>query len=47
MTESFTITVANNSVVECSEVRIVTVTGSGVTIGSVNSTEIVIMDDDG
>ena len=35
---------------ECSEsfvVRIVSVIGTGVAIGSVNSTEIVIMDDDG
>ena len=50
MTESFTITIVDDGVVECTEsfvVRMVSVTGSGATMGSVNSTEVVIMDDDG
>ena len=50
MEELFTIDIADGSVVECSEsfnVRIISVTGSGVIIGSINNTEVIIMDNDG
>ena len=49
-TESFTISIADNNVVECSEsfvVSIGSVNGDGVTVGNVNSTEVTITDDDG
>ena len=47
---SFTINITDNSVVECPKsftIRIVSVTGSGVTIGNVDNTEVVIMDNNG
>ena len=49
MTQQFTISIANNNIVECVEtftVTISSVTTCGVTIGSVSSTEVRITDDD-
>ena len=49
MTQSFTLSIADNDIVECVETFIVTitsVTSCGVTIGSVSSTEVRITDDD-
>ena len=49
MTRQFTISIANNNIVECVEtftVTISSVTTCGVTIGSVSSTEVRITDDD-
>ena len=49
MTETFTVTITNNNVVECVEaftVTISSVTTCGVTIGSDSSTEVRITDDD-
>ena len=48
-TQTFTIPITNNDVVECVEtfnVTISSVTTCGVTIGSVSSTEVRITDDD-
>ena len=49
MTETFTVTITNNNVVECNEtftVTISSVTTCGVTIGSDSSTVVRITDDD-
>ena len=50
MTQSFTISIADNNIAECVEtfnVMISSVTTCGVTTGSVTSTEVRITDDDG
>ena len=50
MTQSFTIDIADDNIVECIEtfdVTISSVTTCGVTIGSVSDTEVRITDDDG
>ena len=47
---SFMITITDDSIAECSEsfnLRIVAVRDGGVIIGSVNNTEVIIMDNDG
>ena len=48
--EPFTINITDNNIAECAKsfnVTIVSVTGSGVTIGNIDNTEVVIIDDDG
>lgn len=50
MTQSFIINVTDDNVVECSEsfnVSIISVTGHGVTIGSVSNIEVILIDNDG
>ena len=50
ITESFIINITDNNIVECREsfnVTIVSVTGSGVTIGNIDNTEVIILDNDG
>ena len=50
MTQSFTITIADNNIVNCNETFIVTilsVAACGVTIGNNNRSEVRITDDDG
>ena len=49
MTRSFTISITDDNLVECVEtftVRILSVTTCGVTVGSVNNTQVRIIDDD-
>ena len=49
MTQSFTISITDDNLVECVEtfiVRILSVTTCGVTVGSVNNTQVRIIDDD-
>ena len=48
--QPFTLNVTDDKIVECSEslnVVITSVTGSGVTIGNINNTEVIIVDNDG
>ena len=50
ITESFIINITDNNIVECREsfnVAIVSVTGSGVTTGNIDNTEVIILDNDG
>ena len=49
MTQSFAISITDDNLVECVEtfiVRILSVTTCGVTVGSVNNTQVRIIDDD-
>ena len=49
MTQSFTISITDDNLVECVEtftVRILSVTTCGVTVGSVRNAQIMIIDDD-
>ena len=48
MFQTFMITIINNNIVECIErfnVRIISVTTCGVTVGNVNMSEVLITDD--
>ena len=50
ITESFIINITDNNIVECHEsfnVAIVSVTGTGVTTGNVENTQVIILDNDG